>query len=305
MTDPGSSRGSVPGAVLGMSVKEWMLERFARWLDEAFGAEVEPQGLAAEILDEMQREESNAAAPEAPPDLFALWSSMTALSQEVKLQGRSVKEVSGAVSVLPRLDSRLEESGRAHSAALDVALAAAEEARAVRGDAAQEAVRVARRSGQRELLDVLLDVRDRLLRGLDSARRASGPRSEGPAEGAGASFLSALATPGRWLAWLKARGAPESTTGESVQALENGYRLGIERMAEALERLGVREFDSLGQPFDPHRMNAVEVEDVTDRRSDGTVLEVHRPGYAWGTEVLRPAQVKVARLRVARATLGS
>jgi molecular chaperone GrpE len=41
-------------------------------------------------------------------------------------------------------------------------------------------------------------------------------------------------------------------------------------------------------------MNAVDIAE-TREAPDGTVLEVYRPGYMIDTDVLQPAQVKVAR----------
>jgi molecular chaperone GrpE len=41
-------------------------------------------------------------------------------------------------------------------------------------------------------------------------------------------------------------------------------------------------------------MNAVDIEETRDV-PDGTVLEVYRTGYLIDSEVLQPAQVKVAR----------
>jgi molecular chaperone GrpE (heat shock protein) len=41
-------------------------------------------------------------------------------------------------------------------------------------------------------------------------------------------------------------------------------------------------------------MNAVDIEQ-TGEVSDGTVLQIYRAGYMIDNEVLRPAQVKVAR----------
>ncbi|HEY6736720.1 MAG TPA: nucleotide exchange factor GrpE [Candidatus Saccharimonadia bacterium] len=55
-----------------------------------------------------------------------------------------------------------------------------------------------------------------------------------------------------------------------------------------LKQLGVERFASLGQPFDPHRHEAVS--------SDGageTVIEELSPGYALGSTILRHAMVKV------------
>lgn len=282
-------------AVLGTSVRERMLERFARWLDEALTAEDPPAGLAAEILAEMQREDD--AVPDAvgSGDLYHLWSGMTALAQEVKLQSRAFHDLSGAVAVLPRLENGIVEAGQAHTEALLLATRVAEDARLARADADRLALREARRAGQREIVDALLDVRDRLARGLESARAISrGRTSQAGAETSRSNsvrtrlsrLFGRFVTPGA---------APQDGALEVVQALENGYRIGQDRVAESLDRLGIREIEAANTAFDPHRMTAVDSVECSPEVPDGTVLEVLRAGYVWGAEVLRPAQVKVAK----------
>jgi len=61
-----------------------------------------------------------------------------------------------------------------------------------------------------------------------------------------------------------------------------------------LEAQGVAPFESLGQPFDPERHEAIgDVE--SDRYEPGTVAEELQRGYRWGDALLRPARVRVAR----------
>ena len=81
---------------------------------------------------------------------------------------------------------------------------------------------------------------------------------------------------------------------EIVNSLKKGYRMGLDRIDEALQQLGVSEIICDGKPFDSRKMNAVDVEESADV-PDGIVLEVYRIGYMIDTEVLQPAQVKVAR----------
>ncbi|HEY7141772.1 MAG TPA: nucleotide exchange factor GrpE [Methylomirabilota bacterium] len=76
-----------------------------------------------------------------------------------------------------------------------------------------------------------------------------------------------------------------------------GFRTGVELIHRdfltALERLGVRPFAALGQPFDPTRHEAVgrvERDDVEDQ----TVVAEPVRGYTFQDRVLRPAQVVVA-----------
>jgi molecular chaperone GrpE len=61
----------------------------------------------------------------------------------------------------------------------------------------------------------------------------------------------------------------------------------------ALERLGVRPFVAVGQPFDPTRHEAVSRVERTDV-DDHTVVAEPLRGYLFQERVLRPAQVVVA-----------
>lgn len=62
---------------------------------------------------------------------------------------------------------------------------------------------------------------------------------------------------------------------------------------QVMAQLGVERFDSLGQAFDPHRHDAVAMEEGTGEHE--VVAEELRPGYSLGSQVLRPAVVKVGR----------
>lgn len=71
-----------------------------------------------------------------------------------------------------------------------------------------------------------------------------------------------------------------------------GIHLVARRLNQTLQQLGVHPVGSPGEPFDPYWHEAM----MTEPRSDlpeGTVLQVTRPGYALGENVLRPAQVIV------------
>ncbi len=59
------------------------------------------------------------------------------------------------------------------------------------------------------------------------------------------------------------------------------------------KNLGVERFESAGQPFDPHRHNAVMMDDSEGEHE--IVTEELQPGYQQGETVLRPALVKVGR----------
>jgi len=189
-------------------------------------------------------------------DLYEMAAAVTALTQEVRLQGRAFKQVAEAVApVVERMDAVLER----HDA---LAEASAEERR--------QRLDEARREGGERLLDTLLDVRDRLLLGRETALAASAP-----ARG--------------WRAWLR-----RAEDGRTARALLEGYDLALQRLEATLEELQVREIPAVGRPFDPQRMRAVAVEE-TDRVERGTVVEVFRAGYTLRGTLHRSADVKVAR----------
>ena len=137
----------------------------------------------------------------------------------------------------------------------------------------------------REVLGTLIDIRDRLIRGADSAHTWLEHTPQTPSVG--------------WVTRLWRRAFPPSARvptpqEEAVGSLLKGYGLGQEVVEEALLRFGVRPMDCLGRPFDPATMKAVDIDAEADAEA-GTVLEIYRPGYWWNDTVYRPAEVKVAR----------
>ncbi len=61
----------------------------------------------------------------------------------------------------------------------------------------------------------------------------------------------------------------------------------------ALKALGVRQIAPLNTPFDPVLHEATQLEE-TDEAKPGEVLVLHRPGFALGQRLIRPAHVTVS-----------
>jgi molecular chaperone GrpE len=80
----------------------------------------------------------------------------------------------------------------------------------------------------------------------------------------------------------------------AADPLVQGVSLVRQQFLATLEGLGVTRVDPDGQPFDPSRHEAV-TSVAADGLPDGQVVGVVKPGYLIGDEVLRPAQVAVAR----------
>ncbi len=79
--------------------------------------------------------------------------------------------------------------------------------------------------------------------------------------------------------------------------VDRSFRTGIElihrNFLAALERVGVRPFLAVGQPFDPTRHEAIARAERSDVEDQTVVSEALR-GYLFHDRVLRPAQVVVA-----------
>ncbi len=82
--------------------------------------------------------------------------------------------------------------------------------------------------------------------------------------------------------------------GQTVQSILTGYGMSLQRLDRAIEQHGLEPIPAVGEPFDPERMEVLEV--VADsQRPSGEVVEEIRRGYLWHGKVFRFAQVKVAR----------
>ena len=80
----------------GMS-REEILQRFEEWLERAVAPEEPPRGIDAEILAAVTGAAGEGEGRD-PADAYSLRSAVTALAQEVKLQGRSFKELNETLS---------------------------------------------------------------------------------------------------------------------------------------------------------------------------------------------------------------
>ena len=220
--------------------------------------------MEAEILAALAGNGEGQARPN-PAAAYSLWEAMTALTQEVKLQGRSFKELN---DTLGSQANRMAERER---------------------DLLRETERrETERRCRKEVLGVLIDLRDRLGRGLESVRANEAEISKPARRGWRARIFS------RSSESRSSESRPgEDAAGATLAALKKGYELGLDRLDQTLEEFNAREIPCEGQAFDPRRMNAIDRQE-SSAVPEGTVVEVYRSGYEWNGEVFRPAQVKVS-----------
>jgi molecular chaperone GrpE len=227
-------------------------EQVAAWLEEATSL---PAGLAPEVLAEVAAGPQEVSEAE---DFYGVWAALTVLAQEVRLQGR----------YFSRLQDRLEREPASNNAAA-VSAQLGELRRELRQRASQE------------MVQVLIDLHDRLVRGqasaaqqLEVARHALAPR---------------------WYHRLMPRRYERlAALLQAVTAVHEGYTLSLQHLEEALSARGVRRLPGVGHPFDPSCMLAVEV-DRSGQHAEGEITDVYVAGYAMQEQVLRTARVCVAR----------
>jgi hypothetical protein len=209
--------------------RDEVLRRFEARLDAALAREDAPRGIPEELLAD-----DETGAEESTVDRYRMWAAITALTQEVKLQGRAFKQLSDTM-------------GRDNDA-----------------------------RSRKEVLDGLLELRERLLRGVEAA----GAREK--------------VRPVFWDRLFRRRWEQVRHALDVVDAMGQGYGLSLKSLDELLARFQVRPIECKGEAFDPRLMSAVDVEETLDA-PEGTVVAVYRTGYEWNGAVYRPAQVRVAR----------
>jgi molecular chaperone GrpE len=82
---------------------------------------------------------------------------------------------------------------------------------------------------------------------------------------------------------------------DTVEHVRQGVELTLNKLRQLLAEHGVTRYESLGQPFDPDRHEALSMGKNADL-PDQAVIQVFREGYARGDHILRHAQVIINNL---------
>ncbi len=263
--------------------RERIMRRFEKWLDDVLTEEKPLEGIDRELFSELEGETGPGgdARLERREDRYSTWSAMTALTQEVRLQGRAFKELSSRLENISNLGPAVHKLAEEQKEAVTEARGLADSLQALLTGHQRRLKTEADTIARNKLMEILLDTRDRLMIGLNSATESQ-------------EALDACSEPRGLRKWFQQKNPGMERAIEIIAALKKGYRLGLERLDETLQQYGVHEIPCMGEPFDPETMTAVDIEETSDV-PDGTVLDVYRPGYATDTDVIRTAQVKVAR----------
>ncbi len=92
------------------------------------------------------------------------------------------------------------------------------------------------------------------------------------------------------------RGVAATAAEKDAAGLREGLGKVRDQFVSILARHDVKPMELLGKPFDPSLAEAVALSPLREGEREGEIVSELRRGYSWGAQVLRPAQVRVARL---------
>ena len=89
---------------------------------------------------------------------------------------------------------------------------------------------------------------------------------------------------------LEAALASQNATPESMRS---GVELTLKQLSAAFEKFSVREINPLGEKFDPHKHQSINM--VESDAEPNSVVGVLQKGYSMNDRILRPALVSIAK----------
>lgn len=72
-----------------------------------------------------------------------------------------------------------------------------------------------------------------------------------------------------------------------------GFKMILQQLKQVIQDNGITTYESVGEAFDPHLHEAIEMEENA-AFAEGTVIHEFTRGYKMGSRIIRPAKVKVA-----------
>jgi len=246
-----------------------LMAQFEQWLDQTLAGQPPPRGLPDNLLAEAAAiVEGQHSAAES--DLYTLFSSLTALTGEIRLQGRAFKQLSDLLSPLSQTPAML---ARVYEAQSETALSIQE---ALTRDAQEDQ---APPVDFKQVCQTMIDLYDRLQRGLQTCDD-------------GISVIKARHC-GTWLRRLFGDAGVSDQAVLCVQGIRDAAALSLARLQSAMQDWGIERIGRVGETFDPNRMAVVEAS--VSSQTPGIVLLVNRSGYALDGAVKAVAQVTVSK----------
>ncbi len=83
----------------------------------------------------------------------------------------------------------------------------------------------------------------------------------------------------------------------TIDTMRSGVEITLRQLSGVFDKFAVRPIDPVGEKFDPHRHQAMNLVDADADAAPNTVVTVFQKGYLLHDRVLRPALVTVAKPR--------
>ncbi len=267
------------------TLRERLQRRFEVWLDEALDPEAVPQGLAAEILAQLETDApGDASDATGDQDLQAMCATLVGLTETARYQGEALAQFQ---TNLPPVQTLAEAvSSLLNSLATDREVQAQE-----RLQQEKKLSLEARRQIFQEVLGTVIDMRDRLRDGLTNAQAQLDVIAQ-----------AAAAAPKRrwWHKLSKTQRSPDTSMEHTgLEALIKANRLALDNIDQTLDQWHVKLVEGVGQPIDSETMKIVD-QVVEPHTAEGTVLKVLRVGYMWNGILCRQAEVCVTQSPVSQ-----
>lgn len=221
----------------------------------------QPEPLPDGLVSPVQEEET--------PDLYSLFTALTALRQEVALQGRSFSRLDQSIE---RLISYFETMHAVNENVLklnDNLHHVQSSIESISSQALSEMREIGREEGRKEQFDSLIDP---LMDTHDQTRRLVDTYSKRLKQNKGL------------LQWFGHRGELEDTLQAQI--------ICETKLRQKLESLGITPIAQIEMKFDAKTMKAIDVDTQSDKPPH-TVIEIYRQGYKTDQRILRFAEVKV------------
>ncbi|MBP7088979.1 MAG: nucleotide exchange factor GrpE [Candidatus Omnitrophica bacterium] len=90
------------------------------------------------------------------------------------------------------------------------------------------------------------------------------------------------------------RGIKSAEAKKDFALLHQGVDMISKQLHSMLEAKGLKRISCVGEKFDPHKHDAIEVVEGEEKETD-TVIEELQPGYILNGRIIRPAKVKVLK----------
>jgi molecular chaperone GrpE len=93
------------------------------------------------------------------------------------------------------------------------------------------------------------------------------------------------------------RAIDSAQSSADYESLKQGIEMTYSQLLSTLKESGVETIPASGRKFNPQTDEAFMTEDTTDPNKDNEIVEELEPGYLFKDKLLKPAKVKVAKLK--------